>query len=56
MLYEHLALTKSEVVNILNHNYATGIELYDEIERQALKIADIMTEGIVKQFPYKFTR
>lgn len=56
MLHEHLALTKSEAVAMLTGNYAEGIKLYDEIEKQALKMADVMAKGIVKQFPKKFTR
>ena len=56
MLYEHLSLTKSETVNILNGNYEDGISVYDEIEIQALKMADVMAEGIAKQFSYKFTK
>jgi hypothetical protein len=55
MLYEHLALTKSEAVDILTGNYEEGIKVYDEIEKQALKMADVMIKGIVKQFPEKFT-
>lgn len=54
MLYKHLQLVKSEAVNILNKNYEQGIMTYDEIEKQALEMADAMTQGIVKQFPNKF--
>ncbi len=56
MLHEHLALTKSEAINILISNYAEGITVYDKIEEQALKMADVMAKGIVKQFPENFTR
>ncbi|MFL0197747.1 acetylglutamate kinase [Clostridium sp. WILCCON 0269] len=56
MLHEHLKLTKSEAVDILTGNYAEGIKLYDEIEKQALKMADVMAKGIIKQFPRKFIR
>ena len=52
MLYEHLKMTKSEAVNILSNNYAESIAEYDEIENQGLKMADVMAEGIVKQFLY----
>lgn len=55
MLHEHLSLTKSEAVSILTGNYATSIQLYDKIENQALMMADGLTNGIVKQFPDKFT-
>jgi hypothetical protein len=50
MLYEHLTLTKAEAVAILTQNYAESIRLFDEIERQALMMADMMTQGIVRQF------
>lgn len=56
MLYEHLSLTKSEAVNILTKDYGDSISVYDEIEIQALKMADVMAEGIAKQFSYRFTR
>lgn len=54
MLYDHLAMTKSEAVDMLAKNYEAGINIYDKIEKQALKMADVMAEGIVKQFPDKF--
>lgn len=55
MLHQHLALVKSEAVNILTKNYAAGIAVYDELENQSLGMADMMAEGITKQFPNKFT-
>ncbi len=55
MLYEHLALTKSEAVDMLTGNYSGGISTFDKIEKQALEMADVMTAGIVKQFNDKFT-
>lgn len=54
MLYGHLQLVKSEALDILNKNYEQGIVTYDKIEKQALEMADMMTQGIVKQFPNKF--
>lgn len=55
MLYKHLALTKTEAVDMLTKDYAAGITVYEEIEKQALKMADMITNGIVMQFPDKFT-
>jgi hypothetical protein len=54
MLYEHLALTKTEAVTRLTGDYKTNIAICDEIENQALGMADVMTKGIVRQFPCKF--
>lgn len=54
MLYEHLALVKAEAVAILTSDYEKGISVYDDIEMQALEMADMMADGIVKQFPERF--
>ncbi len=55
MLYTHLALTKAEALAQLNHEYEKSISLYDQIENQALLMADMMAYGIVKQFPNLFS-
>lgn len=54
MLHKHLALTKAEAVNILTGKYAEGITVFDQIEKQALEMADVMTCGIIRQFPNLF--
>ncbi|RAV23444.1 hypothetical protein DQG23_01905 [Paenibacillus contaminans] len=56
MLHEHLRLTKAEAVQRLSQNYKADIATYDQIEKQALEMADAFTEGIVKQFPHKFKK
>lgn len=55
MLHEHLTLTKAEAVNMLTGKYAEGISVFEQIEKQALEMADVMTQGIIKQFPHKFS-
>ena len=54
MLKEHLKLVKAEAINILTGNYEDGIEVYDEMERQTLEMADEMAKGMFKQFPNRF--
>ena len=50
MLYDHLAMTKEVAVDILTQRYAESINVFENIEQQALAMADMMTQGIVKQF------
>ncbi|MEA4832521.1 MAG: LysM domain-containing protein [Oscillospiraceae bacterium] len=50
MLYDHLAMTKDEAVDILDQKYEDSINMFSNIEHEALAMADIMTQGIVKQF------
>lgn len=54
MMHEHLTLTKSEAVERLHKNYAEDIKLYDQIQNQALNMADVMSKGIIKQFSNQF--
>ncbi|MPM06695.1 hypothetical protein SDC9_52998 [bioreactor metagenome] len=54
MLYDHLSLTKDEAVDILTGNYEGSISVFENIEHQALAMADMMAGGIVKQFPQYF--
>lgn len=51
MLHEHLRLTANEAITMIEGDYIADIELYDEIELQALMMADEMTRGIIRQFP-----
>lgn len=55
MLYTHLDLTKQEVAMRLAGNYKEDIKAFDKIEQEVLLMADYFTEGIIKQFPNKFT-
>jgi len=54
MLFEHLQLVKAEVVYLLSNNFDQAIAQTDQVELQALDMADEMVEGIVKQFKNMF--
>lgn len=50
MLREHLAMTKQEAVDLLTNEYERSISQFDAIEKMALKMADVMSNGIIRQF------
>jgi hypothetical protein len=50
MWYEHLALTKSEAVARLSKDYAKDIAVFNQIEQEALMMADSFANGIIRQF------
>ncbi|WP_353056430.1 hypothetical protein [Sporosarcina luteola] len=54
MLYSHLALTKLEAVCMIQKNFQLEVQVFDQIEAEALMMADMLSDGIFKQFPYTF--
>jgi hypothetical protein len=54
MMRGHLDLTLSEAVNHLQGKFAADIADYDQIHLQILGMADMLTDGIVAQFPNQF--
>ena len=54
MLYKHLALTTDEVVSRLKKDWGADIAAYDKNHAHMLSFSDILTRGIVMQFPDKF--
>ena len=54
MLYTHLQLITEIVLDCLKGDWAADIAATDKNEIHMIHLADILTEGIVKQFPAKF--
>jgi hypothetical protein len=54
MMREHLDLTFAEAAARLGGNYAGDIAAYDEVHIQILDMADMLSDGIIAQFPDKF--
>ncbi|GIP23166.1 glycosyltransferase [Paenibacillus sp. J22TS3] len=54
MLYTHLQLITEIVLECLKGNWKADIAATDKNEVHMIHLADILTEGIVKQFPEKF--
>lgn len=54
MLYTHLQLITEIVVSCLKGDWKADIAATDKNEIHMIHLADILTEGIIKQFPEKF--
>jgi hypothetical protein len=54
MLGEHLHLTTNEAVARLTGDWAADVAAYDQIHLHALGMADMLSTGIVNQFPKRF--
>ena len=51
MFMEHIELLANNVTELLEHDYQAAIDGFDDIELQAMEMADMMAEGIAIQFP-----
>lgn len=50
----HLMLTKQQVVARLEERWDADVEAFDQIFTEILTVADVLADGIVKQFPTRF--
>ena len=54
MMHDHLNLTTAEVQARLKGDWAADIAAYERAHEQILHMADMLSAGIVSQFPQKF--
>ena len=52
---KHLSTTTDEVVARLNKNWDDDVRAFDTVYDHILHMADALSDGIVKQYPEKFT-
>jgi hypothetical protein len=54
MMFMHLQLTTDEVVARLQGNWDADVAAYDRVHLHILGMSDVLSTGIVKQFPRRF--
>jgi len=53
MMHDHLAATTTELEARLNKDWKADVAAYDRVHAQILQMADMLSQGIIKQFPAK---
>jgi hypothetical protein len=53
-MHKHLDLTTQEAVARLQGNWSADVAAYDQIHEHILHMSDLLSSGLVKQFPSRF--
>ncbi len=53
-MHMHLKLTTDEAVAHLQGNYDADVAAYDAVHDHILHMADLLSNGLIKQFPHRF--
>lgn len=53
MMHDHLDATTDELVAHLKKDWTADVAAYDKVHDQVLKMADMLSDGIARQFPDK---
>ena len=54
MMHDHLKLTTDEAVARKKKDYDGDVKAYNQVHDEILKMSDMLTDGVIKQFPDKF--
>jgi hypothetical protein len=55
MMHNHLRLTTDEVVARLKQDWPADVKAFDRVEREILQMSDMLSDGLVAQFPTRFS-